>query len=56
MKKNIHPTYRPVVFLDVSANVSFLTRSCAECDETTKWTDGNEYPCLLSPYSVAVTA
>ena len=44
MKKNIHPTYRAVVFLDVSANVSILTRSCAECDETVKWSDGNEYP------------
>jgi len=44
MKKNIHPTYREVVFLDVAANVSILTRSCAECDETVKWSDGKEYP------------
>ena len=44
MKKNTHPTYREVVFLDVSANVSILTRSCAETDETIKWSDGNEYP------------
>jgi large subunit ribosomal protein L31 len=44
MKKGIHPNYRPVVFLDVSSNVSFLTQSCAECDETMKWTDGKEYP------------
>ena len=44
MKKKIHPNYRAVVFLDVSANVSFLTRSCAECDETIKWSDGVEYP------------
>ena len=44
MKKNIHPNYRPVVFRDVSANVSFLTQSCAECDETVTWSDGVEYP------------
>jgi large subunit ribosomal protein L31 len=44
MKKNIHPKYREVVFLDVSANVSFLTRSCVETDETTQWSDGKEYP------------
>ncbi len=44
MKKNIHPNYRPVVFRDVSANVSFLTQSCAECDETVMWSDGVEYP------------
>jgi large subunit ribosomal protein L31 len=44
MKKGIHPNYRPVVFQDVSANVSFLTQSCVETDATVKWTDGNEYP------------
>ena len=44
MKKDIHPVYRPVVFLDVAANVSFLTRSTAKCENTIKWTDGNEYP------------
>ncbi|MCU0704763.1 MAG: type B 50S ribosomal protein L31 [Fimbriiglobus sp.] len=44
MKKGIHPNYRPVVFMDVSANVSFLTRSCVECEQTVKWEDGNEYP------------
>ena len=44
MKKGIHPVYRPVVFHDVSANVSFLTRSCANTPHTIKWEDGNEYP------------
>jgi large subunit ribosomal protein L31 len=44
MKKGIHPNYRPVVFLDVSANFSFLSQSTVECEETVKWTDGNEYP------------
>ena len=44
MKKDIHPEYREVVFLDAAANFSFLTRSCVETDETVKWQDGNEYP------------
>jgi len=44
MKAGIHPNYRPVVFLDSAANFSFLTCSTVECDETTKWTDGVEYP------------
>jgi large subunit ribosomal protein L31 len=44
MKKGIHPNYRPVVFQDAAANFAFLTRSCAETDETIKWTDGKEYP------------
>jgi len=44
MKKGIHPTYRPVVFQDAAANFSFLTSSTVKTSETTKWTDGNEYP------------
>lgn len=44
MKKNIHPNYRPVIFLDAGANFSFLTQSTIECEETMKWTDGKEYP------------
>ncbi len=44
MKKGIHPNYRPVVFMDVAANFSFLTQSCVETDDTIKWQDGNEYP------------
>jgi large subunit ribosomal protein L31 len=45
MKKNIHPTtYRPVVFLDETANFSFLGKSTAAATETIKWEDGNEYP------------
>ena len=35
MKKGIHPDYHYVVFRDVSCNVEFLTRSCAEARETT---------------------
>lgn len=44
MKKAIHPVYRTVVFQDVQANKSFLTRSTVIAKETTKWEDGKEYP------------
>ena len=44
MKPDIHPDYRPVVFIDTSAGVSFLTRSTVRTNETTEWEDGNTYP------------
>lgn len=45
MKTSIHPdNYRLVVFEDEAAGFSFLTRSTAITNETTKWEDGNEYP------------
>lgn len=44
MKKDIHPEYRQVVFKDVSADVSFLSRSTVKTTETVKWEDGKEYP------------
>ncbi|MDH3300163.1 MAG: type B 50S ribosomal protein L31 [Acidimicrobiia bacterium] len=44
MKPDIHPNYRPVVFMDASAEFSFLTRSTVETDETIEWSDGNTYP------------
>lgn len=44
MKKDIHPDYRFVVFKDVSADYSILTRSTIKTSETTTWTDGKEYP------------
>ena len=44
MKSDIHPEYRFVVFHDVSAGKSFLTRSTMSTSETTTWEDGNEYP------------
>lgn len=46
MKADIHPTYRPVVFNDVSAGTSFLTRSTAFAKDTVKWEDGVEYPLI----------
>jgi large subunit ribosomal protein L31 len=45
MKKGIHPeNYRLVVFKDMSNDIMFLTKSCAETKETIKYEDGNEYP------------
>lgn len=44
MRKDIHPEYRYVVFKDLSADVSFLTRSTIHTNETVKWEDGKEYP------------
>ena len=44
MKKGVHPAYRPVVFQDISAGTSFITRSTIETRDTVKWEDGNEYP------------
>ena len=45
MKKDIHPeNYRYVVFKDMSNGEEFLTKSTVETKETTKYSDGNEYP------------
>jgi large subunit ribosomal protein L31 len=44
MKADIHPNYRPVVFMDLSSGTSFLTRSSISTNETTTWEDGNTYP------------
>ena len=44
MKKDVHPNYRQVVFIDVSNDYRFLTRSTVKTKDTTKWEDGNEYP------------
>jgi large subunit ribosomal protein L31 len=44
MKPDIHPDYRPVVFMDASAEFSFITRSTIVTDETIEWEDGNTYP------------
>ena len=44
MKEGIHPNYREVVFLDLSNNFKFVTRSCAPTKETIKLEDGRELP------------
>ncbi len=55
MKKDIHPaSYRPVVFKDISNDITFLTKSCANSKEKIVWEDGNEYPLVkmeISSYS-----
>ncbi|AGY91319.1 50S ribosomal protein L31 [Spiribacter curvatus] len=53
MKKSIHPGYRQVVFQDISADYSFLTRSTVKTDETIQWEDGNEYPLVKVEISSA---
>ncbi len=45
MKKDIHPNYREVVFLDTSADISFVTRSTAETNETIEL-DGKTFPLI----------
>ncbi len=44
MKSGIHPDYRNVVFLDVSNDFSFVTRSTIQTREKITWKDGNDYP------------
>lgn len=52
MKKGIHPEeYRLVVFRDMSNGDEFITKSTASTKETTKWTDGNEYPLVKTEIS-----
>ncbi|MEM6395574.1 MAG: type B 50S ribosomal protein L31 [Bacteroidota bacterium] len=47
MKKEIHPEqYRTVIFQDISANESWMGRSCANSRDTIQWEDGNEYPLI----------
>ncbi|MEM7337297.1 MAG: type B 50S ribosomal protein L31 [Actinomycetota bacterium] len=44
MKADIHPNYRPVVFMDAAAEFSFITKSTIQTNETIEWEDGNTYP------------
>ena len=44
MKPGIHPEYREVVFVDISNDFSFVTRSTAQTKETITWKDSKEYP------------
>ena len=53
MKPGIHPEYREVVFVDVSNNFSFKTRSTINTKEKIKWEDGNEYPLIKVEVSSA---
>ena len=53
MKKDIHPEYKEVVFLDTSSDFKFLTKSTMTSQETIKWEDGNEYPLIKVEVSSA---
>lgn len=44
MKKDIHPEYRSVVFLDTSSGAKFMTRSTIRTSETIEWEDKKIYP------------
>ena len=44
MKKDIHPSYNFVIFMDINSGFKFLTRSCISSKETMKWEDGKTYP------------
>lgn len=43
MKDGIHPAYRDVVFVDLSNDFKFITRSTVQTRETIKY-QGKEYP------------
>jgi large subunit ribosomal protein L31 len=43
MKKDIHPNYRDVVFMDMSSNHKFFTRSTVETRDTIE-IEGVTYP------------
>ena len=53
MKKDIHPLYREVVFMDTSSDFKFLTRSTVSTKETIKWEDGHTYPLVKIEVSSA---
>jgi large subunit ribosomal protein L31 len=53
MKKDIHPEYRDVVFLDAAANFSFLSRSTVKTNQTIQWQDGKTYPLVRLDISSA---
>ncbi len=53
MKKDIHPDYREVVFLDTSSDYKFITKSTIETQDTITWEDGQEYPLVKVEVSSA---
>ncbi|SEL12195.1 large subunit ribosomal protein L31 [Carnobacterium iners] len=46
MKKEIHPTYKEVVFMDTTTGFKFLSGSTKHSSETVEWEDGNTYPLI----------
>ena len=53
MKKDIHPQYKEVVFLDTSSGFQFLTKSTMTSKDTVKWEDGKSYPLIKVEVSSA---
>lgn len=53
MKKDIHPKYNEVVFLDTQSNHKFLTKSTMTSKEKIKMDDGKEYPLIKIEVSSA---
>lgn len=54
MKKDIHSEdYRKVIFHDNASGEQFLISSTITSEETSKWTDGNEYPLVKIEISSA---
>ena len=53
MKQDIHPTYRPVVFQDLSEGANFVIRSTVQTDDTITLDDGVEYPLVKVEISSA---
>ncbi len=53
MKKDIHPAYKEVIFLDTQSEYKFLTKSTMTSEETIKWEDGNTYPLIKVEVSSA---
>ncbi len=51
MKKEIHPEYKEVVFLDTGTGDKFLCRSALQTDETIDF-EGATYPC----FKVSITS
>ncbi len=44
MKAGIHPNYREILFVDLSNNFKFVTRSCVNTKEMGTTEDGRELP------------
>ena len=45
MKKDIHPDYRPVVFMDTTTGYQFLSGSTKYSNETVEF-EGETYPLI----------
>jgi large subunit ribosomal protein L31 len=52
MKKDLHPNYREVVFLDTTSNTHFITRSTIGTKDTME-VDGVSYPLVKIEISSA---